>query len=103
MAAAIFTVRATITADQEDAFNEWYNNHHAPEFIASSGASGARRYRKFLGDDKFDYMVVYDFDSRELLESFLASDKLAYFLNDYEENFGKVSTRQRYAYEQIWP
>ena len=33
MAIAIFVVRATITADQEDAFNDWYNNEHAPQLL----------------------------------------------------------------------
>jgi len=103
MTAAIFTVRATISAEKEAAFNEWYNTDHAPQFTAASGATSARRFRKFLGDDQYDYMVVYEYDNRETLESFLASDQLAYFLEDYNRNFGAASVRVRNAYEQVWP
>src|SRR5207237_9543605 len=31
MPTALFTVKATITPDREEAFNEWYNHEHIPD------------------------------------------------------------------------
>ena len=66
MAITIFVVRATITKDKEAAFNTWYNEEHAPQLLQYNGAASARRYRKILGDDKFQYMAVYEFASEDV-------------------------------------
>ena len=45
MAIATFVVKATIEPEHEDAFNDWYNNEHAPQLLQYNGAVSARRYR----------------------------------------------------------
>ena len=103
MAITLFVVRATIAKDKEAAFNTWYDNEHAPQVLQFNGAVSARRYRKILCDDKFQYMAVYEFASEAVFQRFLASDHLKALVKDYEASFGESSQRERAAYTQIWP
>jgi antibiotic biosynthesis monooxygenase (ABM) superfamily enzyme len=103
MAVTIFVVRATITKDREAAFNKWYNEEHAPQVLQFNGAVSARRYKKILGEDKFQYMAVYEFASEATFKRFQGSDHLKTLVNDYNASFGEASDRERSAYVQIWP
>jgi len=103
MAVTIFVVRATIAKDREAAFNKWYNEEHAPQVLRFNGAVSARRYKKLLGEDKFQYMAVYEFASEATFKRFQDSDHLKTLVNDYNASFGEVSDRERSAYVQIWP
>jgi antibiotic biosynthesis monooxygenase (ABM) superfamily enzyme len=103
MAVTIFVVRATITKDREAAFNKWYNEEHAPQVLQFNGAASARRYKKILGEDKFQYMAVYEFASEAAFKRFQESDHLKTLIKDYNANFGETSERERSAYVQIWP
>ena len=103
MAIALFTVKATITADREKAFNEWYNREHVPDVLKFRGVVSARRYQALLPEDKFQYMAVYEFESEETLQRFLESDHLAWLKKEYDAHFGDSSERQRAAYLQVWP
>ena len=103
MAVILFLVKATIDADREDAFNEWYNKEHCPQVLRFPGAVSARRYKRILGDEKYQYMAVYEFESEETFEKFLASDHFAKLKDDYELSFGAASERARFGYVQVWP
>jgi hypothetical protein len=103
MAVTIFVVRATITKDREAAFNKWYNDEHAPQVLQYNGAVSARRYRKILGEDKFQYMAVYEFASEATFKRFFESDHLKTLRKDYDASFGETSQREVSAYVQIWP
>jgi antibiotic biosynthesis monooxygenase (ABM) superfamily enzyme len=103
MAVAIFVVRASIAKEKEAAFNRWYNEEHVPQVLQFNGAVGARRYRQILGEDKFQYMAVYEFASEEVFQRFMASDHLKTLIEDYDANFGEDSERARSAYVQVWP
>ena len=103
MAVTIFVVRATITKDREAAFNKWYNEEHAPQVLQFNGAVSARRYKKILGEDKFQYMAVYEFASEAAFKRFQESDHLKTLIKDYNANFGETSDRERSAYVRIWP
>lgn len=103
MATVLFTVRATITPDQEDAFNRWYDTEHCAQLLRYRGAVSARRYKKILGEDKYQYMAVYEFESEANFEQFLASDHFAELKQEYELHFGAASERERSAYVQVWP
>ena len=103
MAVALFMVRATISKDQEAAFNRWYNEEHVPQVLQFNGAVSARRYKQILGEDKFSYMALYEFASEEVFRRFLDSDHLKTLIQEYDANFGAVSERQRAAYLQIFP
>lgn len=103
MAVVIFVVRANVAKDREAAFNKWYNEEHVPQLLGYNGAVSARRYRKILGEDKYEYMAVYEFASEAVFEHFQQSDHLKTLIKDYNANFGEVSQRERSAYVQIWP
>ena len=103
MAVTIFVVRATIIKDKEAAFNHWYNTDHAPKVLRFNGAVSARRYKKIMGNDKYEYMAVYEFASEKAFEEFQKSDHLTMLKREYDEAFGKTSEREGFAYVQVWP
>jgi len=103
MAVTIFIVRASIAKDKEAAFNAWYNEEHVPQVLQYNGAVSARRYKQILGDDKLEYMGVYEFASEEVLRRFMASDHLKTLIQEYDAHFGGDSERARSAYVQVWP
>lgn len=103
MAVVLLTVRATITPEQEDAFNHWYNTEHVAQLLRYQGAVSARRYKTILGDEKWQYMAVYEFESEATFERFQASDHFKELIAEYDLKFGAHSTRERSAYVQVWP
>ena len=103
MAIALFAVKATITPDREKAFNEWYNHEHIPDLFRFKGIVSARRYKAIMGEDKFQYLALYEFESEETLQQFLKSDHFAWLKTETDAHFGDVCERQRAAYVQVWP
>lgn len=103
MATILFTVKATITPDQEEAFNRWYNAEHIPDLLRVKGAVGARRFKAIMGEDRYQYLAIYEFESQEAFQGFLESDNLARQRQEYEAKFGNVSERVRSAWVQVWP
>ena len=103
MATVMFVVKATITKDQEEAFNQWYNEEHCPQALQYRGAVSARRYRAIMGEDRFQYMAVYEFQDEPTLQQFLDSDHLRQMRAEYDASFGEVSEREWFAYVQVWP
>jgi hypothetical protein len=103
MATVLFVVKASITAEQEDAFNRWYDTEHCPQLLQYRGAVSARRYRAIMGENKYQYMAVYEFESEQTFQEFWNSDHLTKLKKEYELNFGSVSERERFAYVQVWP
>ena len=103
MAIGLFVVRATITADREAAFNKWYNEEHVPQVLRYNGAVSARRYRKVVGEDSYQYMATYEFASDEVLQQFLKSDALKNLRAEYDKHFGEVSERIGQGWVQVFP
>ncbi len=103
MATVLFVVKASITPDQEEAFNRWYNTEHAPDVLRFKGALSARRYKAIMGEDRYQYLAVYEFESEETFRRFLDSEHLARLKREYDVAFGTVSERARAAYVQVWP
>ena len=103
MAVGLFVVRATIARDREAAFNKWYNEEHLPQVLRYNGAVSGRRYRKVTGEDKYDYMAVYEFASEEVLQKFLQSDTLKELKAEYDKHFGNVSERIGQSWVQVFP
>ena len=103
MATALFVVKASITPEQEEAFNRWYNTEHCPQLLQFRGAVSARRYKAILGEDLHQYMAVYEFENEATLRRFLESEHFAQLKRDYDVSFGEVSERARSAFVQVWP
>jgi hypothetical protein len=103
MAVALFMVRATITKDKEAAFNTWYNEEHVPQVLQYNGAVSGRRYKRILGEDKYDYMALYEFASEEVFRKFQDSGHLKELKAEYDKHFGSVSDRAGTGWVQVFP
>jgi hypothetical protein len=103
MATVIFVVKATIPKRQEARFNRWYNDKHCPQVLRYPGVVSARRYRALMGEDKYQYMAVYEMQDEKTLRAFLRSRHLRELKRDYDRHFGRVSERARFGYAQVWP
>ena len=103
MATVLFVVRASITPEREEAFNRWYNEEHCPQLLQFRGAVSARRYRAIMGEDRYRYMAVYEFESEATFQRFLESGHLEELKREYDAHFEGVSERARSAYVQVWP
>jgi len=103
MATVLFIVKATISKEREAAFNKWYNEEHCPQLLQYKGAVSARRYRRILGEDQYQYLAAYEFQDEPTFRRFLESTHLKDLKADYDAKFGTVSERAREAYVQVWP
>jgi hypothetical protein len=103
MATVLFVVRASITPEREEAFNRWYNEEHCPQLLQFRGAVSARRYKAIMGEDRYQYMAVYEFESEATFQRFLESGHLDELKREYDAHFEGVSERARSAYVQVWP
>jgi len=103
MATVLFVVKASITPEQEAAFNSWYNEEHCPQLLQFRGAVSARRYKAIMGEQEYQYMAVYEFESEATFQRFLDSGHLEQLKREYDAHFGEVSERARSAYVQVWP
>ena len=102
MAIVMFTVRATIPAELEESFNRWYNEEHCPDMLRYRGVVSARRYRAILGEEKYQYMAVYEFQDEPTFRRFMQSDFLDEMRAAYNADYA-VSERAVSAYVQVWP
>ena len=103
MSVTLFMVRAVINKDQEAAFNRWYNEEHVPQVLRYNGAVSGRRYKRIMGEDKYDYMALYEFKSEEAFKQFQESGYLRELRADWDKNFGPVSERIATGWEQVFP
>ncbi len=90
MATVLLMIKSTITAEEEEAFNRWYDNDHIPQVMSCPGTVSARRYKTLLSNDQYQYMALYEFDSEETFEAFQKSDHLAAMSAEYDALFGNV-------------
>ncbi|MGH7367723.1 MAG: antibiotic biosynthesis monooxygenase [Candidatus Rokuibacteriota bacterium] len=106
---ALFVVKATISPELEDTFNEWYDSVRSKEAAQVPGCLGMRRYAPIpletphAGSEPWRYMVCYEFDSEASLQAFVDSDTLRAMTQDYNAHFGGAGERARLAYRQIYP
>jgi hypothetical protein len=80
-----------------------HNEEHVPQVLQYNGAVSARRYRQILGEDKHQYMALYEFASEEVFQRFMASDHLKTLIEEYDAHFGDSSERARSAYVRVFP
>ncbi len=52
MPTRLFTAKATISVDREQAFNEWHNHGHIPNVFKLTGVVSARCDTASLSEDK---------------------------------------------------
>lgn len=103
MATGLFVVRASIAKEREAAFNAWYDQEHVPQVLRYPGTISGKRYRRLAGDDRFEYMAIYEFESEAILQQFLQSEALKELRAEYDRNFGAASERIGHGWVQIFP
>ena len=74
-----------------------------PAIAAVPGAVSARRYKAIMGEDEYQYIAVYEFESEATFQRFLKSEHLEELKREYDAHFAGVSERTRSAYVQVWP
>ena len=102
MATILFIVKATIPSDKEAAFNRWYNEEHVSQALQFPGMVSAHRYKLVDGDDKYQFMAVYELKDEATYRRFVASDHMKALRAEYDAHF-PMSERARLAYAQVWP
>ncbi len=102
MATILFMVKTTIPSDKAAAFNHWYNEEHVPQALQFAGMVSAHRYKLIDGDDKYQYMTVYELQDEATYRRFIASDHMKTLRAEYDAHF-PMSERTRLAYAQVWP
>jgi hypothetical protein len=102
MATIMFIVKATIPSDKEAAFNRWYNEEHVSQALQFPGMVSAHRYKLIDGEDKYQYLAMYELKDEATYRSFVASDHMKTLRAEYDAHF-PMSERARLAYAQVWP
>ncbi len=103
MPTVLFVVKATITKEREKDFNRWYNEEHVPQVLQYPGLVSARRYRAIEGEDRWQYMAVYELQDEATYRRFIDSDHMKALRKEYDVHFGDTSERARFGYVQVWP
>lgn len=103
MPPVLFIVHTSIAPEKEEAFNRWYNHKHLRDILRMSGAVGARRYRRVLGDDEHQYIAIYEYPDQETLEAWRVSEDRETIWAEHQELFGPFAAPTVAGYEQIWP
>lgn len=98
----LFVVKAVPPKGKETEFNRWYNEQHIPDVLKFPGLVSARRYKAIAGEDRFEYMAVYEVKDEATYRSLMASEHMKYLVADYDKHFPN-SERMRFAYQQVFP
>lgn len=62
-----------VSAEQEDAYNDWYNNEHLDDVVRLSGYRAAKRYVRSdvnavegVGPAQHKYLAIYELDTDDV-------------------------------------
>ena len=96
----VFIVMAKVKPEQEDAFNRWYDEDHMPKALNRfPGVISGRRYKIMDGGDGYNYMALYEFESKEKLNETMKSDALQNLIQEFDAAFGEVNRKRMLAIE----
>jgi heme-degrading monooxygenase HmoA len=91
-------------AQDEAAFNKWYNEVHIPMLLKYKGLKKVTRY-KVMGDvkDQAKYLAVYEYDTQEALNGMAASTEFKDAIDEMTETQKKLKFGIKWAapYEPI--
>ena len=86
----LFVVMAKLTPDKEEAYNRWYNEEHMPRFLERiPGVLSGRRYKILEGEEEYQFLALYEFESYEAMDAALKSDAVKQMIREYNEAFGE--------------
>ncbi len=82
-------IMAKVIPEKEEAFNRWYNEEHLPRVLDRlPGILSARRYRIMEGEEEFQFMALYEFETYKALDAALNSAAMKKLIEEYNEAFG---------------
>ena len=65
----LFIVMAKVKPEDEEAFNRWYNEDHMPKALERfSGVISGRRYQILEGEDEYQFMAMYEFETCDAMD-----------------------------------
>src|SRR5512139_914034 len=86
----LLIVMASVAAEEEEAFNRWYNEDHLPKVLERMpGVLSGRRYKIMDGEEQYQFMAMYEFESYEALEAATKTEQGKQLVREYDEAFGK--------------
>jgi len=86
----LMIIMASIAAEKEEAFNRWYNEDHLPKVLERMpGVLSGRRYKIMDGEEQYQFMAMYEFESYEALEAATKTEQGKQLVREYDEAFGK--------------
>lgn len=96
----VFIVMAKVKPEQEYAFNRWYDEDHMPKALNRfPGVISGRRYKIMDGGDGYNYMALYEFESKEKLNETMKSDALQNLIQEFDAAFGEVNRKRMLSIE----
>jgi hypothetical protein len=92
-------------SQREQEFNKWYNELHVPDVLKAPGVIGATRYEAIRAQEAQPrYLSVYELESEEAIDFFLASPELEKARMDFSARWrSHVSGRSSLWYKPIIP
>jgi len=92
-------------SQREQEFNKWYNEVHVPDVLKAPGVIGATRYEAIRAQEAQPrYLAIYELESEEAIDTFLASPELAKARMDFAARWKPyVSGRSSFWYKPISP
>ncbi len=92
-------------SQREQEFNKWYNEVHVPDVLKAPGVIGATRYEAIRAQEAQPrYLAIYELESEEAIDSFLASPELKNARMDFAARWQPyVSGRSSLWYKPIIP
>jgi antibiotic biosynthesis monooxygenase (ABM) superfamily enzyme len=100
---ALLMVSVDVFPGKEDEFNDWYDDHHIPNYASKMPRlRSIRRYHTDTGEPQF--IAIYRYDSADDLKASLLSIRSVEAANDGRKQFGKlVKSFSCVPYNQVYP
>jgi antibiotic biosynthesis monooxygenase (ABM) superfamily enzyme len=94
----LLIVMARVKPEDEEAFNKWYNEDHLPKAIERfPGVLSGRRYKILEGEEEYQYLAIYEFESYERMHATVHSDVIQGLIQEYDAAFGKGGRKRLLA------
>jgi len=94
----VFIVMAKVKPEDEDAFNQWYNEEHLPRALERfPGVLSGRRYKVMEGENEYQFLALYEFESYEAMHAAVNSDVIKQLIKEFDEAFGDVQRKRMLA------
>ena len=96
----LFIVMAKVKPEDEDAFNRWYNEDHLPKALERfPGVLSGRRYKILEGEDEYQYMALYEFESYDAMHATVNSTVIQGLIQEFNAAFGEGGRKRLLAVE----